>query len=189
MLRIKALRFFTLVACLFIATQALAQPATSTSAAKGDHGGFTIPKSMQIEHDELHSALEQLTKSGGRTGAAARNVAAVLGPHFAKENQYALPPLSLLEPITQGKFDCSMTAVLTLTDQLQAEMPAMLSEHKAIAAALETLKSAAASEGNQAGTHFAEHLAAHAQTEEHIMYPAALLIGLYVKGRAAQCPR
>jgi hypothetical protein len=150
---------------------------------------FPIPKSMQIEHEELHSALVKLTKAGGRTGEAAQSVAAVLAPHFAKENEYALPPLSLLGPITQGKFECSMTAVLKLTDKLEAEMPTMLSEHKDIAAALAKLKSAAVSENNQAGMQFAEHLAAHAQSEEHIMYPTALLIGLYVKSRAVQCPR
>jgi hypothetical protein len=36
---------------------------------------------------------------------------------------------------------------------------------------------------------FAEHLAAQAQTEEEITYPTALLIGLYVKGKATQCAR
>jgi len=190
MLRIKALTFSTLLAfSLFIVAQISAQSETSKSATKSAEGGFTIPKSMQIEHDELHSALAKLTKAEGRTGEAARNVAAVLGPHFAKENEYALPPLSLLGPITQGKFDCSMTAVLKLTDRLEAEMPTMLSEHKNIAAALQNLKSDAILENNQAGVQFAEHLASHAQTEEHIMYPTALLIGLYVKSRAAQCPR
>jgi hypothetical protein len=158
-------------------------------SSKGEHGSFPIPRSMQIEHEELHSALIKLTKAGGRTGEAAQNVAAVLAPHFAKENEYALPPLSLLAPITQGKFECSMTAVLKLTDKLEAEMPNMLSEHKDIAAALEKLKSAAISENNQAGVRFAEHLAAHAESEERIMYPTALLIGLYVKSKADQCPR
>lgn len=144
---------------------------------------------MQIEHEELHSALDRLTKAGGRTGEAAQHVAAVLVPHFTKENQYALPPLSLLGPITQGKFECSMIEVLRLTDRLEAEMPTMLSEHKEIAAALDMLKSAAISENNQAGVQFAEHLAAHALTEEVITYRTALLIGLYVKSLASQCPR
>jgi hypothetical protein len=188
-MRIKAPISSTLLAfSLFSVTQGHAQSETSKPTTKDNHGGFTVPKPMQIEHDELHSALAKLTKAGGRTGEAARNVAAVLGPHFTKENEYALPPLSLLGPITQGKFDCSMTAVLKLTDKLEAEMPTMLSEHKNIAAVLDKLKDAATSENNQAGVQFAEHLAAHAQTEEHVTYPTALLIGLYVKNRAAQCP-
>jgi hypothetical protein len=74
-----------------------------------------------------------------------------------------------------------------MTDKLEAEMPTMLSEHKDIAAALRRLKDAATIENKPAALQFAEHLAAHAQTEEEITYPTALLIGLYVKGKASKC--
>ena len=146
-----------------------------------------IPKSMAAEHEELHSDLAQLTQAGGLTGDAAKSVSELLDHHFAKENEYALPPLGLLGPLSQGKFECSMTAVVTLTDKLEAEMPTMLSEHKDIAAALRRLKEAATAENKPAGVQFSEHLAAHAQTEEEITYPTALLIGLHVKGKASKC--
>jgi hypothetical protein len=54
---------------------------------------------------------------------------------------------------------------------------------------LKKLKDAATAEKKSAGVEFAEHLAAHAQTEEEITYPTALLIGLYVKSKATQCAR
>jgi len=76
-----------------------------------------------------------------------------------------------------------------MTDKLEAEMPTMLSEHKEIAAALKNLKDAATAENKPAGVQFAEHLAAHAQTEEEITYPTALLIGRYVKSKATECAR
>jgi hypothetical protein len=146
-----------------------------------------IPQSMTAEHEELHSELAHLTEAGGLTGDAAKSVAELLDHHFAKENEYALPPLALLGPLSQGKFECNMTAVRTMTDKLEAEMPTMLAEHKDIAAALKRLKEAATAENKPAGVQFAEHLAAHAQTEEEITYPTALLIGLYVKGKASKC--
>jgi hypothetical protein len=80
-----------------------------------------------------------------------------------------------------------MTAVRTMTDKLEAEMPTMLAEHKDISDALKRLKEAATAENKPAGVEFAEHLAAHAQTEEDITYPTALLIGLYVKAKASKC--
>jgi len=84
----------------------------------------------------------------------------------------------------------SSTSIGTIpTEKLEADMPAMLSEHKDIAAALKKLKDAATAENKPAGVRFAEHLAAHAQTEEEITYPTALLIGLYVKSKATQCAR
>lgn len=155
----------------------------------GEHMTFNIPKPLQVEHEELHAELAQLTKAGGRTGQAARKLAEVLESHFQKENDYALPPLGLLVPLSEGKFDCSMTAVLQMTDKLQAEMPAMLSEHKDITAALGQLKDAAKSENNSDGVRFADHLAAHAQMEEQVTYPTALLIGLYVKSKSEQCSK
>ncbi|MGZ5178163.1 MAG: hypothetical protein ACXWCW_28920 [Burkholderiales bacterium] len=82
-----------------------------------------------------------------------------------------------------------MTAVLSMTDKLQADMPTMLVEHKEISAALSQLRDAESSDNKSEGVKFADELAAHAQTEEQITYPTALLIGLYVKGKAAQCSR
>jgi hypothetical protein len=92
-------------------------------------------------------------------------------------------------PLSEGKFDCSMTAVLSMTDRLQADMSNMLAEHKEIRAATSQLRDAASSEKKSEGVKFADQLAAHAETEEQITYPAALLIGLFVKQKATQCPR
>ena len=157
--------------------------------AKEAKTAFSIPEPMRIEHEKLHAALARLTKESGRTGEAAKTVAQVLEPHFAKENEYALPPLSLLKPLSQGKFEPKMTEILKLTDKLDADMPAMLAEHKDIEAALKKLHDAATAEKNAAGIEFAEHLAAHAQEEEEFTYPTALLIGKYVKLKAAQSAR
>lgn len=125
----------------------------------------------------------------GRSLFTGRGLLFSAGWRFAKENDYALPPLSLLIPLSQGKFEPKMADVLRLTDRLEAGMPAMLAEHKDIAAALKKLHDAATAEHNAAGIHFAEHLAAHARKEEELTYPTALLIGKYVKLRAAQGAR
>jgi hypothetical protein len=171
-------------------TDARAQSDTHAhSPSAVEHNSFMIPKPMQVEHEALHSELGQLTKVGGRTGQAAQRVAEVLEHHFQNENAFALPPLGLLVPLSEGKFDCSMTAVLAMTDKLKADMPKMLSEHTDITAALGQLRSAAVSENKPEGVKFADELTAHAHTEEQITYPTALLIGLYVRDKAAQCAK
>lgn len=188
----QTLAVLSLVAGLLISGQvahAQSDPTDHRSPAKEAKMSFSIPERMQIEHDDLHAALARLTKESGRTGEAAKAVAQVLDPHFAKENEYALPPLSLLMPLSQGKFEPKMADVLRLTDTLEAGMPTMLAEHEDIAAALKKLHDAATAEHNAAGIHFAEHLAAHAREEEEFTYPTALLIGKYVKLRAAQSAR
>jgi hypothetical protein len=140
---------------------------------------------MRIEHDELHADLVRLTQAGGRTGDAAKAVAKVLHPHFVKENEYALPPLGLLVPLAEGRFDRDMADVLHLTDKLASDMPHMLAEHQEIVAAVNRLEQAATSENSADGLAFARMLATHAKMEEQVTYPTALLIGQYVRSRIA----
>lgn len=142
---------------------------------------FEIPKPMKIEHDELHAALVRATQAGGATGAAAKAVAQVLHAHFVKEEEYALPPLGLLPLLAGGKVEPGMAEVLAMTDKLEAELPQMLAEHKDIVAALEKLVVAAKAENRPEVADFAEKLMLHAQAEEQVAYPTALLIGRYVK--------
>jgi hypothetical protein len=146
---------------------------------------FEIPRPMKVEHDELHADLVKATKAGGRTAEAASSVAKLLHGHFVKEEEYALPPLGLLVALSQGKFDKGMADVLKMTDRLEAEMPTMLSEHKEIVAALTKLIEAATAESKPDVVNFAEKLMLHAQGEEQVSYPAALLIGRYVKSKLA----
>lgn len=142
---------------------------------------FDIPKPMQIEHDELHSELVKATRTGGRTGDAAKGVAKVLHGHFLKEEEFALPPLGLLPALSEGKFDKGMAEVLKMTDKLEVELPTMLAEHRDIVAALNKLVEAATAEGRADIVNFAQKLMLHAQTEEQVAYPAARLIGRYLK--------
>ena len=53
----------------------------------------------------------------------------------------------------------------------------MLEEHKQIVGALENLTHAAKQENKSEYIHFAEKLKLHAQTEEEVLYPAAILVG------------
>ena len=130
---------------------------------------------------EPHADLVNATKAGGQTGEAAKAVAKVLHNHFVKEEAYALPPLGLLVALSEGKFETGMADVLKMTDKLEAQLPTMLSEHKDIVAALTKLIEAARTENKPHVVHFAEKLMLHAQTQEQVAYPTALLIGRYVK--------
>jgi hypothetical protein len=142
---------------------------------------FDIPKPLKAEHDELHAELVRATKAGGQTGDAAKTVAKLLHPHFVKEEEYALPPLALLVPLSEGRFEPGMAEVLKMTDRLKPDMPTMLAEHKEIVGALGKLVDAAKAESKPDIVHFAEKLMLHARTEEQVLYPAAILVGELVR--------
>lgn len=147
---------------------------------------ITIPQSLQTEHEEIHEALVAATRAPGRVGAAAKALAAVLDPHFERENQIALPPLGLLAPLAAGDTPAGMQEALVMTDALRKELSRMLEEHKRIRAATEKLRIAAHDEKASVHEQLAEALAAHAQTEEEILYPAALLVGDIIRVRMAR---
>jgi hypothetical protein len=144
---------------------------------------LTIPEPLRIEHEKLHAQLVRLTKLPGKVGEAARNVAALLHPHFVKEEAYALPPLGVVRALAEGAVTPEMEAVLALTERLAEDLPRMLEEHRAVVGALATLRAAAEAEQRADAAEFAEALRLHAETEEQVLYPAAMLVGQYVRLR------
>ncbi len=142
---------------------------------------LTAPPSLKQEHDELHAELVAATKAGGRTGKAAQAVARTLHPHFLKEEEYALPPLALLTQLAKGEFPQERESVIALTDRLKKDFSHMLHEHKAIVIDFHKLMEAAKSEKKIEYVRLAERLMLHALREEDVLYPAAILIGEYLK--------
>jgi hypothetical protein len=140
---------------------------------------------MRTEHAEIHDELVRATKAPGRVGISARELAKVLHPHFLREEEIALPPLGLLAPLAAGKMTPEMREVLSLTDALRTEFPRMLEEHEAIRAATRRLGEIARAEGNTEVVRLTEKLALHAQSEEELFYPAAVLVGDLVRARLA----
>jgi hypothetical protein len=142
---------------------------------------WPIPSSLKDEHDKLHAELEAALKAPGRIGQAARRVAAALHPHFVREEEIALPPLSLLEPLSQGLLSPEMQQFLPLTDALKRELPEMLKEHQTIGLALDKLARVAREEGAPAYAELSDRIRAHALNEEQILYPAAVLAGEFLR--------
>ena len=106
-----------------------------------------IPEPLRAEHAEIHSALVRATEAPGAVGTAARALAALLHAHFEREEEIALPPLALLEPLSQGPPTPDMDSILLLTDALAHDLPIMLQEHQAIGKALDELARVAQEEG------------------------------------------
>jgi hemerythrin HHE cation binding domain-containing protein len=140
-----------------------------------------IPSALKAEHEALHDTLRKATQEPGELGDAAKAVAKLLHPHFVKEEAYALPPLGLLRDLAQGRLTPEMKEVLQFTDRLKTDFGQMLEEHKLIVAALDKLSAAAKKANKMEYAEFADALILHAQTEEEVSYPTAILIGEYVR--------
>lgn len=153
-------------------------PGTSTRIA--------TPQSLAAEHRELHDALARASSEGGAIGRAAAELERALAPHFKREEQIATPPLGLLPDLAHGRATAAMRAVLPMSEALERELPQMLREHEAIRRAAGRLRVVAQTSGREELVRFTDELAAHAQQEEEILYPTAIVVGRYV---AATAPR
>ena len=142
---------------------------------------FRVPEALQREHDLMRHGLDRAVKEGGRTGEAAAAVVDLLRPHVAKEEDFGLPALGLLQHLVAGKVSPVMRGVIVMTDRLKLEYEQMLADHGAIAAAIRKLADAARAEGKLEHVGMCEQLVRYLQAEEQVYYPAAILIGEYLK--------
>jgi hypothetical protein len=126
---------------------------------------LAVPPAIKIEHEHLHHGLEAALASGGKTAAAAREVADVLLPHFAEEEAFAMPPLGLLEPLANKQPIDSLQRkqAIQMAERLRRDYAKMLKEHESVMAALRKLAAAAKEENQPEHAAFAEALMVHAR--------------------------
>jgi hypothetical protein len=140
-----------------------------------------VPEALRIEHGELREQLAKAAAAGGKTEEAAQRVLKVLRPHILLEEEFAIPPLTLLPRLARGEVTQDMRRYMIQAETLKAELPRMLAEHGLIVEALRGLMQAAQDEGHTGYARFAQKMILHAQTEEEILYPASILIGEYLR--------
>lgn len=163
-----------------------ASVAAALRSAPARQSALGAPESIRLEHEDIHKTLVELTQAPASVGVAAKELAAVLHPHFEREEEIALPPLGLLKPLAEGRTPDGASDAVVMAETLRKEMPRMLDEHKKIRAALDNLRRVAGEEKNQRAEAFAAELALHAQTEEEVLYPAAILVGDVIRARGAR---
>ncbi len=144
---------------------------------------LNTPTPLKSEHQALHAEINQALKLEGRTGKATRLVARLIERHFAKEEEFALPPLGLLPALAQGTIEPQMAAAITLAAKLHDQLPDLLAEQRVIVAALEELMATAENEGHAELVEFAEKLMLHEEIERQVAYPTTILIGKYLQLR------
>ncbi len=97
-----------------------------------------------------------------------------------------MPPLVILKQLAKGDLPTDSETVIAMADNLKKYLSHLLHEHKAIIVELHNLMEAAQIGKKDEYVHLAERLILHAQIEEEVLYPAAVMIGDYIKLKARQ---
>jgi hypothetical protein len=137
--------------------------------------------SLKTEHEALRATLKRAMREAGRTGDAARRLAGVADGHFLREEKFVLPLLAMLPALARGETGAKIALAAKLLEGLKPEMEQMITDHRVMAEMLRELARAAEAEDKPDYVAFAEEMMLHANAEEEVLYPAAVVVGEYVK--------
>jgi len=139
-----------------------------------------VPESLRLEHVQLREQLYRLTMENNDLAASARNVMELFYKHYIKEEERVFPALEVLPLLVEGKITDSMAPLLVIADDMKASLyEELLDDHRAIVASLKNISQAAIAQGRREYIEFIDRFILHAQMEEEILYPAALVTAEY----------
>lgn len=140
-----------------------------------------IPNHALAEHQDTHARLEALAKQGGDIGQAAQTVLAVMLPHDAREEQFVLPLLGLVDDLADGKVTRDMAWAVPMGEKVIAERNKLYDEHTAIIDAVVGLNKAGEAHHDAGVVAFAQEIADDEINDGEFVYPVAILVGKLVK--------
>jgi hypothetical protein len=142
-----------------------------------------IPQSLRVEHDETIERLSMLAKRPGPVGAEARKALVVFKRHAVREQEFILPPLTLLPLLADGKVTPDMAWAVAMADRVKAEQEQIFEEHTQVTEVLNALVVAATKAHDKEAAEFAEAAAADSLNDVELLEPTVLLIGDYLRAK------
>jgi hypothetical protein len=147
-----------------------------------------IPQSIRLQHEEDIAALTELAKRPAPVGPAAKTALDLLKRHHQREEDYILPPLTLLPQIADGKVTPDMKWAITMADQVKANREEIFQEHAQITDAMNALLLAAERAHNTAAAEFARGAVADSLSDMELDEPMTIVIGDYLRSKLPATP-
>ena len=147
-----------------------------------------VPASLQHTHAEILAQLHQFTLIKDKSNPVALKLEELMLHHFKEEEDYIFPALGLLPLLANGQLPKETKNVQLLTEKAKSMMDHMSAEHQLITAYIGELKQASAAENLPAIIEFEKAVSQHAKSEEEVYFPAAIMVGEYLKLKTAQKP-
>ncbi|MFI4933936.1 MAG: hypothetical protein ACHP7N_04915 [Caulobacterales bacterium] len=166
----------TAAACIVPTGVALAQPAPDVAA-------HDIPQSLRVEHEETMDRLTVLAKRPGVVGAAATRALALFKAHTQREQDYIMPPLTLLPQLADGKVTPDMAWAMAMTDKVKADREQIFQEHVAVTDVLNDLYAAGEKAHDAEAMAFARSAATDSLNDIEMLEPTVMLIGEYLHSK------
>lgn len=154
---------------------ALSQPAPSASPQ------HEIPQSLRLEHEDTINQLSLLARRPGAVGDVARKALVLFKQHVAREQEYVMPPLTLLPDLADGKVTPDMAWAVAMADRVKADREQIFQEHTRLTEALNAILVAAEHAHDKDAIAFAQAAAADSLNDVEILEPMVLVVGDYLR--------
>lgn len=174
--KLLALMAFAAAAWLVPPYPAQSQPAPAAVV-------HPLPQSLIFEHGETLERLSILAKRPGEVGVEARKALVIFKRHAAREEEFILPPLTLLPVLADGKVTPDMAWAVAMADRVKAEREQIFVEHTQVTDVLNALVAAANRAHDKDAAEFAEAAAGDSLNDVELLEPTVLLIGDYLRGK------
>ncbi len=147
-----------------------------------------IPSSIQITHVLLLEQIHKMTLYKDSSGRVAIKIEDMMKHHFTEEENYILPTLGLLPLLANGQIPQQYDDVILLSEKAKSLMDHMSAEHQLITAYIKELKDVSNNDNLSEIIDFENQVSKHAISEEEVLFPAAILVGEYLKLKSAPKP-
>jgi hypothetical protein len=146
------------------------------------HAG-DIPQSIRVEHDNTLRQLTTLSQHRDAVGVEARKALTLFKQHLQREEEFILPPLTLLLQLAEGKVSSDMKWAISMADRVKAERDKTYQEHAQITDAMNALAGAARKAHNVEALDFAEAAVADSLNDIELLEPMSIVIGDFLKAK------
>lgn len=146
---------------------------------------FETSYALSAPHADFLMQLENAGAAPGRTGAAARAAAGLVGPYMEVEERVVLPFLAHMEAVATGQTPVD-PQILARLQSLTTEMPLLRDVEIEVVSALVDLFATAEEEGQREISRLAERMIWHQTNDAEVLYPAALLVGYIIHAETAE---
>lgn len=150
-------------------------PAAEAPSALG------TPRSVQLQHEQIVSRLESIAKRDGAARIAAAKAASFLKAHYAKEEEFVLPPLGLLSTILKNPNPADLDRAVAMAERTKAALTELLADHVEITTLMNDLIAAGGQEQNEELVRLASRVAAQSLNDIEVVQPTTILIGEYIR--------
>lgn len=166
---------------LKIAIAALMFMAGFSILGNAEQGSFQVPQSIRLEHQQIISQLQHFAESKEPVASTAQKALAIVKEHYAKEEEFVLPPLSLLPRISKGEISKDMEPAIAMADRTKASLTKFETDHIQITSLMNELIDAGKEKHMEELVHLATRIAGQSLNDIEVAQPATIMIGDYLR--------